>query len=83
MAGALAIGIVSGAYQTEAIRGGFLAIPRGEIEAGAGRGHGGASDVPPRSRRRACCALRCRHGQCLAAGAEGIRADLGYRPGRS
>jgi octopine/nopaline transport system permease protein len=33
MAGALAIGIVSGAYQTEAIRGAYNAIPRGEIEA--------------------------------------------------
>lgn len=33
MAGALAIGIVSGAYQTEAIRGAYYAIPRGEIEA--------------------------------------------------
>src|ERR1700722_4644790 len=33
MAGALAIGIVSGAYQTEAIRGAYHVIPRGEIEA--------------------------------------------------
>lgn len=31
--GCIAIAIVSGAYSTEAIRGGVLAIPRGEIEA--------------------------------------------------
>ena len=34
LAGALAVGVIGGAYLTEAIRGGFLAIPRGEIEAG-------------------------------------------------
>ena len=33
LAGTLAVGLVAGAYQTEALRGGFLAIPRGEIEA--------------------------------------------------
>jgi octopine/nopaline transport system permease protein len=33
LTGALAVGIVSGAYQTEVFRGAFLAIPRGEIEA--------------------------------------------------
>ncbi len=33
IAGMLAVGIVSGAYQTEAIRGAYHAIPRGEIEA--------------------------------------------------
>jgi octopine/nopaline transport system permease protein len=33
LVGALAIGIVSGAYQTEVLRGAYLAIPRGEIEA--------------------------------------------------
>jgi len=31
--GAIAIGIVSGAYSTEVIRGAVLAVPRGEIEA--------------------------------------------------
>ncbi len=40
MAGSLAVGVVAGAYQTEAIRGGFLAIPRGEIEAGRAVGMG-------------------------------------------
>lgn len=31
--GAIAIGIVSGAYQTEVLRGAYRAIPRGELEA--------------------------------------------------
>ena len=42
MVGVLAVGIVSGAYQTEVLRGAFHAIPRGEVEAarvsGMGRG---------------------------------------------
>jgi octopine/nopaline transport system permease protein len=33
LTGALAIGVVSGAYQTEVFRGAYLALPRGEIEA--------------------------------------------------
>jgi octopine/nopaline transport system permease protein len=33
LVGALAVGIVSGAYSSEVIRGAYLAIPRGEIEA--------------------------------------------------
>ena len=33
MVGVLAVGIVSGAYQTEVLRGAYRAIPRGEIEA--------------------------------------------------
>jgi len=33
LTGALAVGVVSGAYQTEVIRAAYLAIPRGEIEA--------------------------------------------------
>jgi len=41
MAGALAIGIVSGAYQTETIRGAYNAIPRGEIEAARAVGMSG------------------------------------------
>ena len=41
-AGALAVGVISGAYQAEVFRGAFLAISRGELEAaravGMGRG---------------------------------------------
>ena len=33
LAGALAIGVVSGAYQTEVLRSAYLAIPKGELEA--------------------------------------------------
>src|SRR5262249_51386476 len=33
LAGACAVGVVSGAYQTEVLRAAFLAIPKGEIEA--------------------------------------------------
>lgn len=33
LVGAIAVGVVSGAYSTEVIRGGYLAIPKGEIEA--------------------------------------------------
>lgn len=38
LAGALAIGIVSGAYQTEVLRGAYLAIPKGELEAASAAG---------------------------------------------
>lgn len=40
MAGTVAVGVIAGAYQTEALRGGFLAIPRGEIEAARAVGMG-------------------------------------------
>jgi octopine/nopaline transport system permease protein len=43
LAGTLAIGIVSGAYQTEVIRGAFLAIPPGEIDAARAFGMSGAA----------------------------------------
>jgi len=43
LAGTLAIGIVSGAYQTEVIRGAFLAVPAGEIEAARAYGMSGAT----------------------------------------
>lgn len=38
LAGTLAIGVVSGAYQTEVFRGAFLTIPRGELEAATAAG---------------------------------------------
>jgi octopine/nopaline transport system permease protein len=38
LAGALAIGVVSGAYQTEVFRGAFLTIPKGELEAATAAG---------------------------------------------
>jgi octopine/nopaline transport system permease protein len=39
-AGALAVGVISGAYQAELYRGAFLAIPRGELEAARACGMG-------------------------------------------
>ncbi|WP_158747312.1 ABC transporter permease [Acidisphaera sp. L21] len=42
MVGVLAVGIVSGAYQTEVLRGAYSAIPRGEIEAARVAGMGPA-----------------------------------------
>jgi octopine/nopaline transport system permease protein len=41
LTGALAVGIVSGAYQTEVFRGAYLAIPPGELEAARACGMSG------------------------------------------
>jgi len=41
LSGTLAVGVVSGAYQTEVFRGAYLAIPRGEIEAARAVGMSG------------------------------------------
>jgi octopine/nopaline transport system permease protein len=43
LVGTLAIGIVSGAYQSEVIRGAYLAIPKGEIDAARAFGMSGFS----------------------------------------
>ena len=40
MVGTLAVGIVAGAYQTEVLRGAYLAVPAGEIEAARAVGMG-------------------------------------------
>ncbi len=40
LVGTLAVGIVSGAYQTEVLRGAYLAIPAGELEAARAAGMG-------------------------------------------
>jgi octopine/nopaline transport system permease protein len=40
LAGALAVGVISGAYQAELYRGAFLAIPKGELEAARACGMG-------------------------------------------
>jgi octopine/nopaline transport system permease protein len=40
MVGALSVGVVSGAYQTEVLRGAYNAIPRGELEAATAVGMG-------------------------------------------
>lgn len=38
--GALAVGIVSGAFQTEVLRGAYLAVPKGQLEAAKAMGMG-------------------------------------------
>jgi octopine/nopaline transport system permease protein len=40
LAGALAVGVISGAYQAEVFRGAFLAVAKGEIEAARAVGMG-------------------------------------------
>ena len=40
LAGALAVGVISGAYQAELYRGAYLAIPKGELEAARACGMG-------------------------------------------
>lgn len=42
LAGALAVGLVSAAYQAEVFRGAFLTVPKGQIEAAKAVGMGGA-----------------------------------------
>ena len=42
LVGMLAVGICNGAYQAEVFRGGYLAVPKGEIEAGRAFGMGRA-----------------------------------------
>ena len=83
LAGALAVGVVSGAYQTEVFRGAYRAVSPGEIEAARACGMSPAAGVPP-DRRPAGAAPRAAGArQCLAGRAEGIGADLGHRRGRA
>ena len=81
--GALAIGIVSGAYQAEVFRGAYQALSPGRARGGALRRHAALADVPPH-RRAAGAALRHpRPRQRLAARPQGIGADLRHRPRRA
>ena len=57
-AGALAVGVISGAYQAEVFRGAYLAIARGEIEAAVSVGMTAFSCSGASSPRRSC-ASRC------------------------
>jgi His/Glu/Gln/Arg/opine family amino acid ABC transporter permease subunit len=75
-AGALAVGVISGAYQAEVFRGAYLAIPKGELEAAQAIGMN-------RSLRPAGVSLcHSRHRQCLAAQPQGLRSCFGDRPCR-
>ena len=81
--GALAIGVISGAYQAEVFRGAYSALARGEIEAARSVGMARAAAVPPHHRAAGAALRHPRPRQRLAARAEGIGADLGHRPRRA
>ena len=83
LAGALGVGVISGAYQAEVYRGAFLAIRRGEIEAARAIGMAPLLRfrriIAPQVLRFALPGPR----QCLAAQPEGFGAGLGHRPRRA
>ena len=56
-AGALAVGVISGAYQAEVFRAAYLAIVAGRARGRGQRRHGPGADVPPHH-RAAGAALR-------------------------
>ena len=82
-AGALAVGVISGAYQAEVFRAAYLAISRGELEAAVSVGMNRAllfrRIIAPQ-----VLALRvARTWQSLAGRAQGFVADLGHRLDRA
>jgi octopine/nopaline transport system permease protein len=82
LAGALAVGIISGAYQAEVFRGAFQAISKGELEAASAIGMHRALRL-----RRIIIpqVFRFRHPghrQRLAAQSQGFSVDLRHRPCR-
>ena len=82
-AGALAVGVISGAYQAEVFRAAYLAISRGELEAAVSVGMNRAL-MARRIIAAAGPALRpARTWQSLAGGAQGFVADLGHRLDRA
>ena len=82
-AGALAVGVISGAYQAEVFRAAYLAISRGELEAAVSVGMGRwlmfRRIIAPQVLRFALPGPR----QPLAGGAEGFVADFRHRPYRT
>src|SRR5277367_3911156 len=80
-AGALAVGVISGAYQAEVFRAAYLAISRGELEAAVSVGMNRAllfrRIIAPQVLRLA------RTWQSLAGRAQGFLADLGHRLDRT
>ena len=83
IAGAAAIGVVSGAYQAEVFRGAFRVLAKGEIEAGKSVGMNPSAPVSPHYRAAGVSPRAAGHRQRLADGAEGIGADFGDGPGRA
>jgi His/Glu/Gln/Arg/opine family amino acid ABC transporter permease subunit len=71
VAGVITLGFIYGAYFTETFRGAFLAVPRGQLEAGAAYGpHPVSADDAFRA---------ARHWQQLAGAGEGDRAGIDHR----
>ena len=81
--GALAIGVISAAYQAEVFRGAYTALARGEIEAAKSVGMHRHAAVPAHHRAAGAALRDPGPRQRLAAGAQGIGADLGHRPRRA
>ena len=71
------------AYQAEVFRGAYTALARGEIEAARSVGMHTHAAVPPHHRAAGAALRDPGPRQRLAAGAQGIGADLGHRPRRA
>ena len=82
-AGALAVGVISGAYQAEVYRAAYLAISRGELEAAVSVGMNRAlmarRIILPQVLRFALPAL----GNLWQVALKDSVADLGHRPRRA
>ena len=59
LAGALGVGVISGAYQAEVYRGAFLAVAHGRDRGGAGGRHAAIAALPPHHRAAGACASPC------------------------
>ena len=81
-AGAVAIGLFYGAYMTETLRGGILAVGRGQREAAAAPRLAAAGGVFWRDFSANAAACPARHSQQLAGAAQGHGAGVGHRPCR-
>jgi His/Glu/Gln/Arg/opine family amino acid ABC transporter permease subunit len=82
LAGALAVGIISGAYQAEVFRGAFQAISKGELEAASAIGMHARLAFAPDHHPAGLSLRHPGYRQCLAAEPQGFGVDLGHRPCR-
>ena len=72
LAGALAVGVISGAYQAEFYRAAYLAIAKGELEAAAASAWTDA-DVPPHHRAASAALRPAGPRQSVAGGVKDCR----------
>ena len=82
-AGALAVGVISGAYQAEVFRAAYLAISRGRARGRGQRRHESGADVPPHHHAPGPALRLAWTWQSLAGRAQGFVADFGYRLDRA